>query len=146
MNYALALEGLEAEFYSIVMARPYAGMSSEENHVLRDIRDHEIVHREFFRAALGAKAIPQLEYNFSTVNFNDRTSVLTTAMTFEDLGVAAYNGAGSNIKDPNILTLAGKIVSVEARHAAAIRDLLYPLTDAFSPAALDGSEGHRGVL
>lgn len=49
---------------------------------LRDIRDHEIVHREFFRAALGSNAIPELEYNFSAVNFGDRTSVLTTAQTF----------------------------------------------------------------
>ncbi len=40
------------------------------------------------------------------------------------LGVSAYNGAGELIKSAEYLLLAGKIVSVEARHAAAIRGLL----------------------
>jgi hypothetical protein len=33
--------------------------------------------------------------------------------------------------------VAGKIVSVEARHAAAIRDLISPRTGAFAPGAFD---------
>ena len=45
-------------------------------------------------------------------------------MAFEDLGVAAYNGAGVRIKTDIYLVLAGKIVSVEARHAAYIRDII----------------------
>ena len=49
---------------------------------------------------------------------------MATAKAFEDLGVSAYNGAGVLIKDAGYLTLAGKIVSVEARHAAQIRDLI----------------------
>jgi hypothetical protein len=36
------------------------------------------------------------------------------------------------ITDPANLALAGKIVSVEGRHAAVIRDLLEPLTSAFA--------------
>jgi hypothetical protein len=38
--------------------------------------------------------------------------------------VQAYNGAGRFINDRNNLLLAGKIVSVEARHAGLIRDLI----------------------
>ncbi|MNH39913.1 hypothetical protein D3C79_1011500 [compost metagenome] len=62
--------------------------------------------------------------DFSTINFNDRTSVLNAAKAFEDLGVAAYNGAGARIKTDAYLVAAGKIVSVEARHAAYVRDLI----------------------
>ena len=124
LNYAYALEQLEAAFYIKVIQTPYASMPAAELQLLTDIRDHEIAHREFFKAALGASAIPALEVNFTSINFNDRTSVLTTAKTFEDLGVSAYNGAGKLIADANYLLLAGKIVSVEARHAAAIRDLI----------------------
>ena len=47
-----------------------------------------------------------------------------TAKAFEDLGVSAYNGAGRYLASVDYLLLAGKIVSVEARHAAYIRDLL----------------------
>ena len=132
LNYAYALEQLEAAFYTQVIATPYAGISDAERDLLTEIRDHEIIHRDFFKAALGANAIGGLQVNFSAINFNDRASVLGAAKTFEDLGVAAYNGAGKLIKDVNYLLLAGKIVSVEARHAAAIRSLLAPKTASFA--------------
>jgi hypothetical protein len=124
LNYAYALEQLEAAFYTQVIASPYSGMSATERSLLTDIRDHEIAHREFFKTALGANAIQNLTVNFSSINFASRESVLNTAKAFEDLGVSAYNGAGKLLADANNLLIAGKIVSVEARHAALIRDLL----------------------
>jgi len=124
LNYAYALEQLEAAFYTQVILTPYSGISDGEKALLTDIRDHEIAHREFFKTALGGSAIPGLEVDFKTVDFTKRDSVLATAKTFEDLGVSAYNGAGKLIKMADYLVLAGKIVSVEARHAAYIRDLI----------------------
>lgn len=124
LNYAYALEQLEAAFYTQVILTPYSGITDGEKALLSDIRDHEIAHREFFKNALAAKAIGSLEVNFSSIDFTKRDSVLSTAKTFEDLGVSAYNGAGKLIKLPDYLVLAGKIVSVEARHAAYIRDLI----------------------
>lgn len=124
LNYAYALEQLEAAFYTQVIASQFSGITDTEKRLLTDIRDHEIAHREFFKNALGSKAIPGLEVNFSAINFGSRDSVLATAKAFEDLGVSAYNGAGKLITDPAYLLLAGKIVSVEARHAALIRDLI----------------------
>jgi len=124
LNYAYALEQLEAAFYIRVMQNPFTGMTAAEAEYLADIRDHEIAHREFFKTALGSNAITSLEVNFDTINFGNRDSVLSTARTFEDLGVAAYNGAGRLLQSADFLTLAGKIVSVEARHAALIRDLI----------------------
>ncbi len=134
LNYALALEQLEAAFYTQVAANAAfsSTFTAAEQQILRDLRDHEIVHRDFLRAVLGTAAIRELEFDFSAVNMNDRQSVLTTARTFEDLGVAAYNGAGRLLTDANLLVVAGKIVSVEARHASAIRDLLEPRTTAFA--------------
>lgn len=123
LNYALALEQLEAAFYTLVVAMPYSGMNSEEETIMEDLRKHEVVHRDFLRAALGKNAIPALTFDFSSVDFNSRDSVLATAKVFEDLGVAAYNGAGKLLENPDFLLIAGKIVSVEARHAAAIRSI-----------------------
>jgi len=124
LNYAYALEQLEAAFYIQLVNNPYSGMTDMEKSFFTDIRDHEIAHREFFKVALGAKAISSLEFNLAGVNFSSRETVLATAKTFEDLGVSAYNGAGWLIKDVNYLLLAGKIVSVEARHAAWVRDMI----------------------
>jgi len=126
LNYAYALEQLEAAFYIQVMTTPYLNMTDEEKWILTDIRDHEIVHREFFKTALGSSAIIGLTPNFAGIDFADRMSVLSSAKLFEDTGVAAYNGAGKLIKDVNYLLVAGKIVSVEARHASAIADLINP--------------------
>ncbi|GAB3287338.1 ferritin-like domain-containing protein [Hymenobacter tenuis] len=130
LNYAYALEQLEAAFYAQVVATPYSGITDDERMALSAIAKHEAIHRDFFKAAITAAAPTQiitgLTPDFSKVTFTDRNSVLTTARTFEDLGVAAYNGAGSLIKTDAYLLIAGKIVSVEARHAAYIRDLITP--------------------
>jgi hypothetical protein len=124
LNYAYALEQLEAAFYLQVIATPYSGMSSIETSYLTDIRDHEVLHRDFFKAAIGSAAIGTLTTDFSSINFSDRTSVLTAAKLLEDTGVTAYDGAGYLIQSADYLTIAGKIVSVEARHAALISNLL----------------------
>jgi hypothetical protein len=124
LNYAYALEQLEAAFYAQVVATPYGGMPQNEMNILGDVKQHEALHRDFFKAAIGTSAIGTLAFNFGSIDFTSRTSVLTTAKALEDTGVAAYNGAGAHIVSPTYLLLAGKIVSVEARHASAIRDLL----------------------
>ena len=134
LNYAYALEQLEAAFYTQVVLTPYSGISTLETEYLRDIRDHEIAHREFFKAAIAGVGTPiqDLEVDFSSITFTSRTSVLDTAKAFEDLGVSAYNGAGKLLTSAVYLGLAGKIVSVEARHAAIIRDLITPGGTAFA--------------
>ena len=124
LNYAYALEQLEAAFYLMVVANIYSGASPAEIVYFNDIAKHELAHREFFKNALGTSAIQDLEVDFTSIDFTSRTSVLATAKAFEDLGVSAYNGAGALLESADYLLLAGKIVSVEARHAAAIRDLI----------------------
>ncbi|MBA2572159.1 MAG: ferritin-like domain-containing protein [Gemmatimonadetes bacterium] len=153
LNYAFALEQLEAAFYTqVVASASFATVFPErERRVLIDLRDHEIIHREFLRTAITALApagtiIGNLTPLFTSINFNSRESVLNTARTFEDLGVAAYNGAARFLSSVALVGIAGKIVSVEARHASAIRDLLMPRTNAYAPAAFDDALPPSRVL
>ncbi len=136
LNYAYALEQLEADFYTKVVNSFYTGISDAEKQIFTDLYHHEVIHRDFFKAAIGGAApnsiLPTLEFQYNGVDFKSRTSVLATAKALEDTGVAAYNGAGKYITNPDYLVLAGKIVSVEARHAAAIRDLINPKSADFS--------------
>ena len=143
LNYAYALEQLEAAFYTAVVALPnFATLfpSATERAVLTDIRNHEIAHREFFKAAItGAAAsqiIPSLTPNLPASALASRTSILATAKMLEDIGVGAYNGAGKLLTSSTYLGLAGKIVSVEARHAAEIRDMIENGTFASGPAGV----------
>lgn len=136
LNYAYALEQLEADFYTKVLAGSYwKGAPPKEKTIFEDIYNHEIIHREFFRTAITSvapnKIVPDLEFDFSSVDFDSRESVLKISKILEDTGVKAYNGAGQLIDVSDdagqaYLLLAGKIVSVEARHASAIRDLINP--------------------
>ncbi|MDB5270649.1 MAG: hypothetical protein JWP58_3689 [Hymenobacter sp.] len=131
LNYAYALEQLEAAFYTQVVASFYTGATAAEKAILSDLKDHEISHREFFKRAITTGRISDsLQPDFSNIDFTQKTTtsgkmgVLNAAMAFEDLGVAAYNGAGRFITNNDYLALAGKIVSVEARHAALIREMI----------------------
>lgn len=141
LTYAYALEQLEADFYTRVVNLNNFGslFNSEEQQVLSDLYAHEVIHREFFKTALtgalsnpSTQLLPNLEFDYSTVNFGSRDSILGTAKALEDTGVAAYNGAGRLITTPDYLVIAGKIVSVEARHASAIRSLINPNSDDFA--------------
>lgn len=137
LNYAYALEQLEAAFYTkVIEGGYYASASETEKTLFKDIYNHEVIHRDFFKTAISAavdpsQVLPDLEFDFSTVDFNSREAVLGLSKILEDTGVRAYNGAGKliNVSDSagqTYLLLAGKIVSVEARHASAIRDLINP--------------------
>lgn len=144
LNYAYALEQLEADFYTKVVNNFYSGISSAEKEIFTDLYHHEVIHRDFFKAAISgatSNVLPTLEFQYPNVNFNDRNSVLATAKALEDTGVAAYNGAGKYITNGDYLVIAGKIVSVEARHASAIRNLINPGSTDFSGDDVINSNG-----
>ncbi|GAB3727054.1 hypothetical protein GCM10027594_08890 [Hymenobacter agri] len=128
LNYAYALEQLEADFYAKVVAQSQGVLSATEYLYFQQVAKHEAIHRDFFKAALtrdaGTQVLRGLTPKYPTGTFTDRATLLGTAKAFEDLGVAAYNGAGKLLKSADYLLLAGKIVSVEARHAAYVRDLI----------------------
>jgi hypothetical protein len=126
LNYAYALEQLEAAFYSAaITSTGYSQLSANEQEVISDLQKHEVIHREFLKAVLGSSAIPTIAFNATTVATMtaDKATLLRTSQLLEDTGVAAYNGAGKYLTQAANLLVAVKIVSVEARHAAAIRDI-----------------------
>ncbi len=73
LNYAYALEQLEAAFYIQVAANPPSAFSAAERSYFQDIQFHEIAHREYFKKALSTASIGSLEVDFSSINFADRT-------------------------------------------------------------------------
>ncbi|MDO7874640.1 ferritin-like domain-containing protein [Hymenobacter sp. ASUV-10] len=141
LNYLYLLEQLEAGFYQQVLDVPPTDLQASDLTYLRDLRDHELIHRETLLFALGsanAAPVPTLTFNFSTLNLTTRAGVLAAAKTFEELGVAAYNGVLHLVADTTTLQLLAKIASVEARHADFINELLTPNTFATTMVVNEG--------
>jgi hypothetical protein len=155
LTYAYALEQLEADFSTRVVnnAAFATAFSSTEQQAMIDIYNHEVMHREFFRNYLTDvlpdpenQLLQNLTFDYGTLNFGDRTAVLNMAKSLEATGIAAYNGAGRYLTNPQHLLLAGKIVSVEGRHAAAISMMIDPNSDQFAPTPLDPAQMPSQVL
>lgn len=156
LNYAYALEQLEAAYYTAALSSTgFSQLSDNEKEVLSDLRNHEVIHREFFAQVLGSAAIPTIIFNATTVGSltANRDVLLRTSQLLEDTGVSAYNGAGKYLTSAANLLVAGKIVSVEARHAAAIRDIrdgnngrLFAGDDVVNAQGLDVKAEPRTVL
>ncbi|MFT4039369.1 MAG: ferritin-like domain-containing protein [Thermomicrobiales bacterium] len=130
LNYALTLEHLEYAFYRDGLEQftdedfgvgPFLRPISA---FLIDIRDHEQAHVERLTeviTSLGGTPVEEAAYNFG---YTDAATFLTVAQALENTGVSAYDGAGQFLENPELLTAAGSIVAVEARHAAYLNLLL----------------------
>lgn len=120
LNYALTLEHLEAAFYE--MAPDYDlgsdGFGNNINEWVAVIGEHEAAHVATLTQVvtdLGGMPVERAEYDFGVT---DAASFLAVAQVLENVGVAAYDGAGQFLRNAELLTAAGSIVAVEARHAA----------------------------
>lgn len=128
LNFALLLEELEAAFYVGVISSGKVTNAKELDY-MRYLGSQEAAHVTFLRSVLANQVLfttQDLSLNQATLNtiLSSRESILNTAIALEDVGVHAYNGAGTSMTNPTFLLAAGSIVSVEARHAAGVRSLL----------------------
>ena len=131
LNYVYLLEQIEAAFYQKVVDSFPSDFTAEDKAAFIDLRDHEVIHREFLKYALASNIYDvnlstPLVFNFSSFTLTTRAGVYAAARTLEDVGVAAYNGAGKLLTDPAYLKLLAKLASVEARHAAFVREQAQP--------------------
>jgi rubrerythrin len=145
LNYALTLEHLEYAFYRdgidlFIFGADSRGQSIDTN--LAAIRDHEGAHVETLTSVitdLGGEPVAEATYDFGDA-YSDPKAFLTTAAALENTGVSAYDGAAQFLTDPELLTAAGSIVAVEARHASYLNLLTgeLPFPAAFeSPLTMD---------
>ncbi len=139
VNFALALEHLEAVFYEqavVYLALQASGLPrgipglinlAKIINITQIVRGHEETHEQALAAvvrSLGGTPVPRCHYNFSSA-FTSVTAYLQTARALEETGVTAYLGAVPLLVGlPAVLQGAAQIVTMEARHASLFRDLL----------------------
>ncbi|KAG6831898.1 hypothetical protein H0H87_003549 [Tephrocybe sp. NHM501043] len=132
-KFADVLEQLEAGFYSQAIAKfqdsdfTSAGFTSSQIAVeqFQGIQADEATHSQVLQAALksfGETPITGCQFDFSSA-LTDVSTMAATARVVENVGVAAYLGGATLLTDPVLLTSAGSILTVEARHQTILNVL-----------------------
>jgi hypothetical protein len=134
LNYALVLEYLQASFYT--EAERSGALSGKTAKAARVVGATERAHVQAFLNLLGSQAVKRPAFDFQGVTEEQR-KFLKTAVAFEDLAVAAYKGQAPKLRSRSVLAAAVGIHSVEARHAAWMRQLfgITPAVKAFDQPA-----------
>ena len=151
LNFALNLEYLEAEFYTVGTT----GMTIEQmgigvsgvgtpgpttggkkvtfsntlvfsGTVAEELGRDERAHVQLIRGALSARGItpvakPAINLNALGAGFNSQTEFTLVSRALEDVGVTAYGGAAPLIQDKQILGVAARILAAEAEHVGNVR-------------------------
>jgi rubrerythrin len=120
LNYALGLEYLQAAFYT--EAEQGKALTGKTRRAANVVGAVERAHVAAFLKLLGSQAIKRPTFDFQGVTENQQ-AFLKTAVAFEDLAVAAYKAQAPRLQSDAVLAAAVGIHSVEARHAAWMRQL-----------------------
>ncbi len=126
LNFALTLEYIEYGYYQAGMNAP--GLITGQDRILfGQLTKHEFQHVVLLKAVLDGSAIAQPKLDLTAKGrYNDiltnMKTFATVSMVLEDTGVRAYKGQATNLMvNKPILEAALRIHSVEARHAARVR-------------------------
>jgi len=159
LNFALALEYLEATYYRMGLDSGVIE-GDDADAVYSLITEHEQEHVAVLQAAIedaGATPIPDDAVNFDFTGrqgddsadpmfqpFQNYGTFLLLSQAFEDTGVRAYKGqapnipADLNLANLNVLTAALQIHALEGRHAAEVRRLRAMYLNSEGQMAADG--------
>jgi hypothetical protein len=139
LNYLYVIKQVTAAFWAQAVVTPYYGITKSESDLQPDLRDQEVAHREFLKTMLGKQNLGTVVPIMSAVIFADKTSFLNNAIILEDLNTAAYNGAVGLFTDTSYVSVIAKMASVDARHAAYVRNIL--TANALGDGAAVGTNG-----
>jgi Ferritin-like domain len=119
LNFLLVLEEMQAAFYAAALRG--GALRGDLLQFARTVAPQEREHVDFVRMMLGreARAGPELAFGEAT---SDAAHFRAAAIDLEEATAAAYIGQGASLTRPAVQD-AARIVAVEARHAAWIRDL-----------------------
>ena len=146
LNYALALETLEADLYVQAIQRlttggtnalgktiPGLGLSDSEVDVnyLKKFAIVERQHRDFLNGALGDASIigtgangilrnAKFDFGLDNPTKNSRQQIIELMYTVENTGAMAYLGAIPSFATKTYLSAAAGIQGTEARHTAIV--------------------------
>ena len=149
LNFALNLEYLEAEFYTVAVTGktldesgfdlsgkgsfgPTTGgkkmnftgsLQTQLGMTFNSIMHDEQNHVKFLRSALGSYAVAKPEINLEAlgVGFGNVNQLIAVSRALEETGESAYAGAAQYISSKAYLTAAARILAIECEHTGNMR-------------------------
>ncbi len=148
LNFALNLEYLEAEFYTMATTgktleqsgynlggkgtygRTTGGqkitwggaLRSQLGRTANSLAQTEQLHVKFLRNALGSAAVAKPAINLDAVaDVDTYQTFIVVARALEQTGESAYAGAAQFIQNKQYLTAAAQILAIEAEHTGNLR-------------------------
>jgi Ferritin-like domain len=119
LELLLLIERTEAAFYAAALDADI--LDGELAEFANVVRGHEAEHLAVVEGALGDDLPAEPTFDFGE-NLASASAFAEAAAKLEDAAVGAYNGQAANVST-KIFTVAARIVSVEARHAAWVRSI-----------------------
>lgn len=119
LKFLLVLEDAQAAFYAAALRG--GALRGELLELARTVAPQEREHAELLRRRLGSDAPPRPKLDFTEATSRPVT-FQRTAIDLEEATAAAYIGQGASLT-PGAVIDAARIVAVEARHAAWLRDV-----------------------
>jgi hypothetical protein len=120
-RFLLLLEEAQAALYDAALRSRALGADLVE--YARVVAPQEHDHVDLIRGRLGSQARPAPEFDYRDASSSD-ARFQQAAIDLEEAAVAAYIAQGANLTAPAVVD-AARIVAVDARHAAWIRDLAH---------------------
>ncbi|MBA3827891.1 MAG: ferritin-like domain-containing protein [Taibaiella sp.] len=156
LNFALTLEILEAAFYNQGLASSSLAIPASDRPAFVTISTHENAHVAFLTNTINSLSGTPVSLASFTIDLtaggafadvlSNYSTFLAVSQTFEDTGVRAYKGQAANLMGNSaILGAALQIHSVEARHAAHIREIRALAGASVSPWITGNQSGITGA-
>ncbi|WP_410619660.1 ferritin-like domain-containing protein [Amycolatopsis sp. cmx-8-4] len=105
LNYALTLEYLESDFYTMGLAKK--PVSGRELELITEIADHESAHVTAVTALikqLGGTPVAKPVIKYPDETFKDKAGFLKAASTFEEVGRRTKSSPSSSRSSPDFPT------------------------------------------
>lgn len=138
LNFAFAIEELEADFFSRAFRTAgFGALSAAEQNAFSTFASQDESHKELLSALRGpfnAKNSGTFEtYNafesrrprfFTYPKLSSRDELLKTALDIKENALFTYHGAVGLVKNKKLLGVAAAVAGVEGRHVAVLRDMM----------------------
>jgi hypothetical protein len=116
LNLAFIQKQLQAAFYHTILNNPQLkNIFPEKKNIrkLESLKNQSVVHRELFRSIATDIQFNELIFDFSTIDANSQSAVLTHVKEMISLNIAGFTGFEGLFKDERMGTLIQAIIPVE---------------------------------